>query len=43
MDDAFDLADCYVGAYRARLNANLAFWDGLDGRTTGRPNGDATR
>ena len=22
----------YAGAYRARLNANLAFWDGLDGK-----------
>ena len=22
----------YEGAYRARLNANLAFWDGLDGK-----------
>ena len=33
MEDAFDLGDGYLGAYRARLNANLAFWDGLDGRT----------
>ncbi|HEY9289809.1 MAG TPA: DUF4331 family protein [Microlunatus sp.] len=31
MDDAFHLGDSYAGAYRARLNANLAFWDGLDG------------
>lgn len=31
MEDAFHLGDSYVGAYRARLNANLAFWDGLDG------------
>ncbi|WP_406309016.1 hypothetical protein [Streptomyces sp. NBC_00623] len=23
----------YAGAYRARLNANLAFYDGLDGKT----------
>src|SRR5213592_3300064 len=30
-EDAFHLADGYLGAYRARLNANLAFWDGLDG------------
>jgi hypothetical protein len=22
----------YAGAYRARLNANLAFYDGLDGK-----------
>ena len=33
MEDAFHLADAYQGAYRARLNANLAFWDGLDGKT----------
>ena len=32
MDDAFHLGDSYAGAYRARLDANLAFWDGLDGR-----------
>jgi hypothetical protein len=31
MEDGFYLADGYLGAYRARLNANLAFWDGLDG------------
>jgi Domain of unknown function (DUF4331) len=33
MEDAFHLAEGYLGAYRARLNANLAFWDGLDGNT----------
>ena len=33
MEDAFHLAHAYQGAYRARLNANLAFWDGLDGKT----------
>ena len=33
MEDAFHLAQAYQGAYRARLNANLAFWDGLDGKT----------
>jgi Domain of unknown function (DUF4331) len=33
MDDAFHLSDVYHNAYRARLNANLAFWDGLDGTT----------
>jgi uncharacterized protein DUF4331 len=33
MDDAFRLSPAYVSAYRARLNANLAFWDGLDGKT----------
>ena len=31
MEDAFHLGDSYAGAYRSRLNANLAFWDGLDG------------
>jgi hypothetical protein len=30
MDDAFHPAHHYEGAYRARLNANLAFWDGLN-------------
>ena len=33
MEDAFHLSRAYEGAYRARLNANLAFWDGLDGKT----------
>lgn len=33
MEDAFRLSNVYEGAYRARLNANLAFWDGLDGKT----------
>jgi hypothetical protein len=32
MEDAFCLAPAYREAYRARLNANLAFWDGLDGK-----------
>ena len=32
-EDAFHLGPTYQGAYRARLNANLAFWDGLDGKT----------
>lgn len=31
LEDAFHLGSSYGGAYRARLNANLAFWDGLDG------------
>ena len=38
MEDAFHLAQAYLGAYRARLNANLAFWDGLDGKTDWPPN-----
>ena len=29
-EDAFDLSQTYVGAYRARLNANLPFFDRLD-------------
>jgi Domain of unknown function (DUF4331) len=31
MEDGFHLENTYLAAYRARLNANLAFWDGLDG------------
>ena len=33
MDDAFHLSRAYEDAYRARLDANLAFWDSLDGKT----------
>ncbi|MEV6850281.1 DUF4331 family protein [Actinoplanes sp. NPDC051411] len=40
MEDGFHLADGYLGAYRARLNANLAFWDGLDGQLAWPPNED---
>src|SRR3954470_24827177 len=42
MEDAFHLGHSYLGAYRARLNANLAFWDGLDGSVDWPPeeNGD---
>ena len=32
-EDAFALLPDYVSAYRARLNANLSFWDSLDGKT----------
>jgi hypothetical protein len=32
MEDGFHLADGYIGAYHARLNANLRFWDSLDGK-----------
>jgi hypothetical protein len=39
MEDAFAVQDGYRGAYRARLNANLAFWDGLDGNTDWPVNG----
>ena len=31
-EDAFNLGESYPGAYRARLNANLAYWDGIDGK-----------
>jgi hypothetical protein len=41
MDDAFHLSPAYESAYRARLNANLAFWDGLDGKTDWRAPGDS--
>ena len=41
-ENAFGLADGYLGAYRARLNANLAFWDGLDGKTDWAPRGDGS-
>ena len=41
-EDAFSLGESYEGAYRARLNANLRFWDGLDGKVdwTDNDNGD---
>ena len=42
MEDAFQLAEAYQGAYRARLNANLAFWDGLDGKTDWPTDGNGT-
>ena len=32
-EDGFKLRRDYLGAYRARLNASLAFYDGLDGKT----------
>ncbi len=31
-EDAFNVSKNYASAYRARLNANLAFFDGLDGK-----------
>jgi hypothetical protein len=40
MEDGFHLAEAYKGAYRARLNANLAFWDGLDGKIDWPVNGN---
>src|SRR5215210_8220523 len=41
-EDAFQLAHGYLGAYRARLNANLAFWDGLDGNADWAPREDGS-
>jgi hypothetical protein len=38
-EDGFHLAESYKPAYLARLNANLAFWDGLDGKTDWPTNG----
>jgi hypothetical protein len=40
MEDAFRLSHTYEGAYRARLNANLMFWDRLDGKTDWPADGD---
>src|SRR5438094_332507 len=40
LEDVFHLGGAYRGAYRARLNANLAFWDGLDGKTDWPANGN---
>ncbi len=42
MEDAFHLEGGYLGAYRARLNANLAFWDGLDGKVDWPPDDEGT-
>jgi hypothetical protein len=39
MEDAFALGESYPGAYRARLDANLAFWDALDGKVDWPANG----
>lgn len=36
-EDAFKVGQPYLGAYRARLNANLAFYDGIDGKTDWQP------
>ena len=39
-EDAFNLGPTYLGAYRARMNANLSFWDGLDQKTDWPPDAD---
>lgn len=41
-EDVFALGKDYANAYRARLNANLAFWDGLDGAVDWPLAGDGT-
>lgn len=41
-EDPFQLAPNYLGAYRARLNANLAVMDGIDGKTDWPLQPDAT-
>ncbi|MGC1304341.1 MAG: DUF4331 family protein, partial [Caulobacteraceae bacterium] len=41
-EDPFQLAPNYLGAYRARLNANLAVMDGIDGKTDWPPQPDGT-
>jgi hypothetical protein len=38
-EDAFALMPDYVGAYRARFNANLSFYDRLDGKIDWPPDG----
>lgn len=32
-EDAFRLGPAYGSAFRSRMSSNLAFWDGLDGKT----------
>ncbi|MFJ2729001.1 hypothetical protein [Streptomyces collinus] len=34
-EDTFNIRPDYAGAYAARFNANLAWFDGLDGKTQG--------
>jgi Domain of unknown function (DUF4331) len=41
-EDAFSLSQDYAGAYRARLNANLAYFDRLDGKTDWPPDARGT-
>src|SRR5262249_54457166 len=41
-EDPFQVAPDYLGAYRARLNANLAFLDGLDGKVDWPPQPDGS-
>ncbi|MGW7521923.1 DUF4331 family protein [Streptomyces sp. NPDC054783] len=41
-EDPFRPGSHYMGAYRSRLNANLAFFDGLDGRLDWQTDRDGT-
>ena len=41
-EDAFALKGTYLAAYRARINANLAVWDSLDGKTDWPPDTHGT-
>ena len=41
-EDAFKLGPAYLGAYRARMNANLPIFDGLDGKTDWPPDAQGT-
>lgn len=41
-EDTFKVGRAYGGAYRARMNANLAFWDGLDGKIDWPPDPQGT-
>jgi hypothetical protein len=41
-DNAFELGQTYLGAYRARMDANLALYDGLDGKTDWPPGAKGT-
>lgn len=42
MEDTFDLGETYLRAYHARIEANLAFFDGLDGSVDWPLNGQET-
>lgn len=41
-EDPYNLGPTYLGAYRARMNANLGFWDGLDHKIDWPPDAHGT-
>lgn len=41
-EDAFKLGPAYASAFLARMNANLGFWDGVDGKIDWPSNTDGT-